>query len=256
MNTRSLATGLGLFACIFIALTSLSLHAAELVCFAAASLTDSLKEIAADYAKETGEKVVFNFGASSFLARQIEEGAPADIFFSADEAKMDSLEKKGLIAKETRKSRLSNSLVIVVSADSSLAIESARELAERKVKRIALADPKTVPAGIYAREYLEKVKLWTKIESKVVPTDNVRAALTAVESGDVEAGVVYRTDAAISKKVKVAYQVPAGDGPAISYSMAALKETRELNAANRFLKHLDSDHAGRVFEKFGFIVRK
>src|SRR6059036_1497290 len=117
--------------------------------FAAASLTDSLKEIAVAYEKQTGEKVVFNFGASSFLARQIEEGAPADIFFSADEARMNGLEKKGLIAKETRKSRLSNSLVIVVSADSSFTIQSAGDLAEPKVKRIALADPKTVPAGIY-----------------------------------------------------------------------------------------------------------
>ena len=255
MNIRSLATCLGLFASVFISPTNSSLHAAEIVCFAAASLTDSLKEIAADYAKETGEKVVFNFGASSFLARQIEEGAPADIFFSADEARMNGLEKKGLIAKETRKSRLSNSLVIVVSADSSFTIQSAGDLAEPKVKRIALADPKTVPAGIYAREYFEKIKLWTAIESKVVPTDNVRAALTAVESGDVEAGMVYRTDAAISKKVKVAYEVPSGDSPAISYPMAALKESRDLEAAKRFLKHLDSDHAGRVFEKFGFIVR-
>ena len=232
-----------------------TLGAATVNVFAAASLTDSLKEIAAAYEKQTGDKIVFNFGASSFLARQIEEGAPAEVFFSADEARMDGLEKKGLVVKETRKSRLSNSLVIVVTADSTAAIKSARDLAEPRVKRIALADPKTVPAGIYAKEYLEKAKLWTRVESKIVPTDNVRAALAAVESGNVEAGLVYKTDAAISKKVKIACEVPARDSPAISYPMAVLKEAKEPEAAKRFLEHLDSEEAGRVFNKFGFIVR-
>ena len=232
-----------------------TLDAAAINVFAAASLTDSLKEIAAAYEKQTGDKVVFNFGASSFLARQIEEGAPAEVFFSADEAGMDGLEKKGLVVKETRNSRLSNSLVIVVTADSMVTIKSAKDLAEPRVKRIVLADPKTVPAGIYAREYLEKAKLWTSVESKIVPTDNVRAALAAVESGNVEVGLVYKTDAAISKKVKIACEVPAGDSPAISYPMAVLKEAKEPEAAKRFLKHLNSEEAGRVFKKFGFIVR-
>lgn len=230
--------------------------AATLTVFAAASLTDSLKEIAAGYEKQTEDKVVFNFGASSFLARQIEEGAPADLFFSADEAKMDGLERKGLVAKETRKSRLSNSLVVVVATDSAITISSPAGLASPEVNRIALADPRTVPAGIYARRFLEEAGLWNDVESKVVPVDNVRAALAAVESGNVEAGMVYKTDAAISKKIKVACEVPAKEGPAISYPVAALKEAKEPDAAKRFLKHLGSDEAGRVFEKFGFIVRR
>src|SRR5262245_50972887 len=195
--------------------------------FASASLTDTLKEIAAAYEKQSGDKVVFNFGASSFLARQIEEGAPADVFFSADEARMDALAKKGLIVTGTRKSRLSNSLVIVVPADDSRPIQSPSDLAEARVQRLALADPKTVPAGIYAREFLEKAGLWTAVEKKVVPTDNVRAALAAVESGNVEAGIVYKTDARISRKVKVAYEVPVKEGPAISYPMAAVKDAKE-----------------------------
>ena len=224
--------------------------------FAAASLTDSLKEIAAAYEKRTGDKIVFNFGASSFLARQIEEGAPADIFFSADEAKMDGLEKKGLLVKETRKSRLSNSLVIVVATDSPLQISSAQDLVQTKIKRIALADPATVPAGIYAKQYLEKLGLWVAVEPRVVPTDNVRAALSAVESGNVEAGIVYKTDAGISKKVKIAYEVAREEGPVISYPVAVLKDSRQLDAAKRFLKELDSDDAARVFGKFGFIVPK
>jgi molybdate transport system substrate-binding protein len=235
---------------------SISVSAATIHLFAAASLTESLKEIAAGYEKQTGDKVVFNFGASSFLARQIEEGAPADIFFSADEAKMDGLEKKGLIVKETRKSRLSNALVIVVASEKGAPIETPKDLASAKVKRLALAEPRTVPAGIYAKEYLQKQNLWPAVEAKVVPTENVRAALAAVEAGNAEAGIVYKTDATMSKKVNVAYEVPASDNPAISYPVAVVKDSKDVNTAKRFLKHLNSDEAGRVFEKFGFIVPK
>ena len=239
-----------------VALNAICSCTAAITVFAAASLTDSLKEITTAYEKETGQKVALNFGASSFLARQIGEGAPADIFFSADEAKMNGLEKKGLILKGTRKSRLSNSLVIVVAADSPLKVGSANDLAGAAVKRIALADPKTVPAGIYSRTYLEKLNLWRAVEPKVVPTDNVRAALAAVESGNVEAGMVYKTDAAISKKVKVAYEVPLNENPDISYSMAVVKDSKEPEEARRLLQYLDSEAAGWVFEKYGFIVRK
>jgi len=245
-----------LLAAIILCLGATTATAADVNVFAAASLTDCLKEIASAYEKQTGDKVIFNFGASSFLARQIEEGAPADIFFSADEARMDGLEKKGLIVKETRKSRLSNSLVIVVASESKLVIRSVSDLARASVTRLALADPKTVPAGIYAKEYLEKAKLWPAVQPKIIPTDNVRAALAAVESGNVEAGIVYKTDAGISKKVKIAHEIPNAEGPAISYPMAVTKESKHPDAAKRFLKHLDSEEAGRIFERFGFIVRK
>ena len=241
---------------VFVLLATTLVHAVEVTVFAAASLTDSLKEIGATYEKQSGEKIVFNFGASSTLARQIEEGAPADLFFSADEAKMDGLEKKGLILKETRKSRLSNSLVIVVAAEGGVAIETPKDLATDKVKRLALAEPKTVPAGIYAKEYLQKQNVWSAVERKVIPTENVRAALAAVEAGNVEAGIVYKTDAAISKKVKVAYEVPVQDSPAIRYPMAVMKEAKQPKAANKFLQYLNSDDAAKIFEKFGFIIRK
>lgn len=231
-----------------------TVFAAELTIFAAASLTDALKEVATDYQKQSRDKLLFDFGASSLLARQIEEGAPADVFFSADEAKMDGLEKKGLILRGTRKSRLSNALVIVVAADRGAQISRTKDLASDKVKRLALAETKTVPAGIYAKDYLQKAGLWESIESKVIPTENVRAALAAVESGNVDAGIVYKTDAAISKKVKVAFEVPLADGPKISYPMAVVRETKQEGAAKRFLEHLDSEAAGRVFRKYGFII--
>jgi molybdate transport system substrate-binding protein len=147
-------------------------------------------------------------------------------------------------------------LVIVVAAERGAAIESAEDLATDKVKRLALAEPKTVPAGIYAKEYLQKQNLWSAVEAKIIPTENVRAALAAVEAGNVEAGIVYKTDAAISKKVKVAYEVPAKDNPAISYPMAVVKEAKEPEAAKIFLQYLNSDAAARVFSRFGFIIRK
>ncbi|HTH47893.1 MAG TPA: molybdate ABC transporter substrate-binding protein [Candidatus Limnocylindria bacterium] len=228
--------------------------AAEITVFAAASLAESLQEIAGVYQQESGDKVTFNFGASSLLARQIEEGAPADLFFSADEAKMDALDGKGLIVKETRKSRLGNTLVIVVASDRPLAISAAQDLADPKVKRLALAEPKSVPAGIYAKEYLTRQKLWTAVEPKVVPTENVRAALAAVESGNVDAGIVYQTDAAISQQVKVAFVVPAAEGPMISYPLALLKESKHPDAAKKFLAYLEAKAAGGIFRRYGFIV--
>jgi len=231
-------------------------RAIEINVFAAASLTDVLKEIGAAYEKQSGEKVSYNFGASSMLERQIEEGAPADVFFSADEAKMDALAAKDLIVKETRKSRLSNSLVIVTSSDSNLKITSPADLTNPKVRRIALADPRAVPAGVYSKAFLEKQKLWPNIEPKVVPVDNVRAALAAVESGNIEVGMVFKTDAAISKKVKVAYEVPADIGPKISYPMAVTKNAKQVESAKEFLKYLGSDDAAKIFTKYGFIVLK
>lgn len=230
------------------------LRAAELTVFAAASLSDSLKEIAVAYEKQSGDKIIFNFAASSLLARQIEEGARADIFFSADEAKMDGLEKKGLIDPATRKSRLGNALVVVVSMDSTLQFRSAADLTNAAVKQIVLADPKAVPAGIYAKAWLAKQQVWSAVESKVVPTENVRGALAAVEAGNVEAGVVYKTDAGISRKVKIAYEVPPSDAPRISYPLALVKESKQSDAAKKFINHLSSEEAGQLFKRFGFIL--
>ena len=137
--------------------------AEEIQLFAAASLTDALQEIAAAYEAKSGDKVLLNLASSSTLARQIQEGAPADLFFSADEAKMDALQKEGLVLQGTRRSLLSNTLVVVVPADSKLEIGSARDLATPRVRTLALAEPRSVPAGIYAREYLLSAKLWSQV---------------------------------------------------------------------------------------------
>jgi molybdate transport system substrate-binding protein len=238
-------------------MTASSLRASEVLVFAAASLTEALRDITSEYQKQSGDKILLNLAASSTLARQIEAGAPADIFFSADEAKMNALQNAGLIVAETRTNLLSNSLVIVVSREGAPTINGPSDLATDKVGRIALADPQMVPAGLYAKEYLEKQNLWAAVSGKVIPTENVRGALAAVESGNVEAGIVYKTDAAISRKVKVAYEVPPEVGPRIRYPMAVLKDSKHLQSARRFLEYLgSSDAAARVFEKYGFIIVK
>jgi molybdate transport system substrate-binding protein len=239
-----------------LSVVALPLPATEVTVFAAASLTDSLKEIAAVYEKQSGDKIVFNFGASSTLARQIEAGAPADIFFSADEAQMNRLAKKGLIDPATRKDRLGNSLVVVVPSDSALEIKSPADLTNAAVKQIALADPKAVPAGVYAMAWLTKLQLWPAVEPRVVPTENVRAALAAVASGNVDAGVVYKTDAAISKRVKIAYEVPRADGPDIRYPMALVKGSPQPEAGKMFLDYLASEEAGQIFMRYGFLLRQ
>ena len=227
--------------------------AAELKIFAAASLSDALPQIARAYEGAGGDKLVFNLGASSLLARQIKEGAPADVFFSADEARMDELAKSGLVLADTRKTLLSNTLVIVVNAREGAAVSAPADLAKDAVRRLALAEPETVPAGVYAKDYLQKAGLGPRLAAKVVSTENVRACLAAVESGNVDAGIVYKTDALISKKVKIAFEIPAAEGPKISYPLAVVKDAPQADAARRLAAHLASPEAMAVFVKHGFL---
>jgi molybdate transport system substrate-binding protein len=221
---------------------------------AAASLTDVLREIGGQYQKDTGDGVLFNFGASSLLGRQIMEGAPADLFISADELKMDQLQQRGFIVNKSRRSILSNTLVIVVPSDSPLKINTPRDLADPAIRNVAVAEPQTVPAGIYAKEYLRKLKIWDRITYKLVPTDNVRGALAAVESGNVETGIVYKTDAMISRIVRIAYEVPRTEGPKISYPAAVLADSKQKAAAQRFLDYLQGPSARDTFRKYGFLL--
>jgi len=238
----------------FALFVSTGVHAATLHISAAASLTDVLQEIAPIYEKQTGDTLLFNLGASSMLARQIQEGAPTDVFISADEAKMDQLQRQHLIVNASRRSILSNTLVIVVPSDSRLRIASPADLAGRSVKSIALAEPSSVPAGIYAKQYLRKLGLWPKVVGRVIPTENVRSALAAVESGNADAGIVYSTDAAISKGVRIAYEVPVSEGPNISYPAAVIADSKEKPAAQRFVDFLQSRAAAELFQKYRFLV--
>ena len=234
---------------------ALPMRAAEVTVFAASSLTDSLKKIAAAYEQTSGDKITFNFAASSTLARQIESGAPADIFFSADEAQMDRLVAKDLIDTNTRVSHLGNALVVVTRTDSTLALTSAADFTNAAIQHLALGDPKAVPAGVYAKKWLTNLSLWPAVEPKVVPCENVRAALAAVEAGNAEAGIVYQTDARISSKVKIAFNASGPEVPAISYPLARVKNAPDSDAAQKFLLYLESDPAAKIFTDYGFTAR-
>jgi len=226
----------------------------EILVSAAASLTDVLNTINKGYQSKSKNTVRFNFGASSGLARQIAEGAPADIFFSADVPQMDTLDKKSLLEPGTRKNLLSNQLVIIVPADSKLPISSPRDLLNADVKRIALAEPSSVPVGVYTREYLTNDGLWEQVKERIAIVQDVRATLASVESGNVEAGFVYKTDAAVSNKVRIVYEVPLDKGPKIIYPVAIVKESKQKNAAGDFLSYLVTPGSKELFKKYGFIV--
>jgi len=234
-------------------LAATHLLAEDITVFAAASLTDSLKEIATAYEKTSGDKVVFNFGASSALAQQIQAGSPADVFFSADEAKMDALDAKQLIVKETRVSLLGNTLVVIAPNDAP-PLTKLEDLTLPRIKYISLGDPKAVPVGIYAKAHLEKSGLWSQVASKIISAENVRASLAVVESGNAEAGIVYKTDAAISKKVKISFEIPAAESPKISYPVALVQDSRHAAAARKFLIYLAGPESAATFQRFGFSI--
>jgi molybdate transport system substrate-binding protein len=227
---------------------------AEIVVYAAASLRDVLQSLAPACERPLGVRLVFNFGASNDLARQIEAGGKADVFFSADEESMDRIERAGLVDRASRRSVLSNRLVVVGPKSGPQSLRSASDLAGPEMRRLSLADPRAVPAGKYARAWLEKAGIWKDVESRVVPGLDVRAALAAVESGGADLAVVYRTDAALSRRVRVLYEVPESEGPHISYPVAALSDRPRPAAARRVVAWLAGAEAAAMFERSGFII--
>lgn len=228
-------------------------NAPEIVVYAAASLRDALQELEPTAERAAGVRLVFNFGASSDLARQIEAANKADVFLSADEDWMDHVARAGLVDAGSRRAMLSNRLVVVGAPDSPLAIGSATDLARAPFKRLALANPEAVPAGKYAKAWLDRQGLWAAVGPRVLPGVDVRAALAAVEAGAAEVGIVYATDAVLSKSVRVLYAVPVGQGPPIVYTVAALADRPHLDAARAVVAWLAGPAARPVFERFGFV---
>lgn len=236
-------------------------RAGELSVYAAASLRDVLGKIAPRFEKESGETVVFNFGSSGDLARQIVAAAKADVFLSAGVKEMDQVAAEHLVAEGTRRDLLSNQLVVIESRDAAHPDRSrfkapfvATQLADPSVTRLSLADPATVPAGRYAKEWLEKVGVWTQVAGRVLPAVDVRAALAAVASGGAPAGIVYRTDAAHADGVRVAHVVPLAEGARIVYPVAAIRDRPALAQAKRFLAFLSTRESRATFEGDGFAV--
>ncbi len=227
---------------------------AQLIVSAAASLTDALKELAPIYeANRPNVTVRYNFASSGALQQQIINGAPADIFISAAAKQMNGLEQKKLLLAKTRRNLLTNRLVLVVAANRS-GINNLSSLADSQVKRIAIGDPRSVPAGEYAQAALTKAGLWNQLKPKLVFANNVRQVLQFVEAGNADAGLVYLTDAKTTNKVKIAQTIPPNLYPPIIYPIAVLKNSRHPNDAKAFAEFLFSNPAQQVFTKYGFKV--
>src|SRR5450631_2402279 len=238
--SRWLVPGLRTWAFAALALVRGAAGAADLTVSAAASLTNAFKEIGTAFeAANPGTKVQLNFGASGALFQQIAKGAPVDVFASADEETMDQAEQQQLVRKETRVDFASNSLVVIVPADAATPPKSLGELRSVAYRRIAIGLPASVPVGRYTRAVLEKAQLWPALEAKMVGAQTVRQALDYVARGEVEAGFVYATDAAIMPdKVKVAFTVPT-DTPVL-YPIAPIAASSNAAAAQKFLAYVAS----------------
>jgi molybdate transport system substrate-binding protein len=231
--------------------------AKDVVVFAAASLKNALDEASAAYEKEAGVKAPISYAASSTLAKQVETGAPADIFISADLDWMDYLQKRNLIKTDTRVTLLGNKLVLVAPANSNAKIEIAPGFALADLlgnERLAMADPSAVPAGKYGKAALEKLGVWASVSSKVAPAEDVRSALLLVSRGETPLGIVYATDAAADKGVRIVAAFPEDSHPPIVYPAAVLASS-ENPAAAAFLDYLKSDKARPFFERQGFTFK-
>jgi molybdate transport system substrate-binding protein len=225
----------------------------EVVVFAAASLRESVAEIAKDYEAQNPKiRVVQNFAGSNELAQQILATPKADLFVSASEEWMDRLEKGGRVEAGTRRLLLSNRLVIVAGRESALSIASAEDLATARYRHLVLANPDAVPAGQYAKKYLESRGLWSKVEARVLPMPDVRAALAQAERQAEVVAIVYATDARASKQVKVLFEIPPAEAPKIGYPVALIAGRPNREAARGFYDRLVSDRALKVFEARGF----
>jgi molybdate transport system substrate-binding protein len=219
---------------------------------AAISLTDALVEIEKAYRASGGGPVRFNFAGSNVLARQIANGAPADIFISADLVQMHYVERAGAIKAGGFSYLLSNRLAIVVPPGRPLGGSTAQALAAPGVKRIAIGDPAAVPAGFYARKFLQHEGQWEALQPKLLALVNVRAALAAVENGAADAAIVYESDAASSSKVSVAFIVPRQMTGPIVYPAAVLERSRNKAAAQHFMTFLRGETARTIFTRFKF----
>jgi molybdate transport system substrate-binding protein len=226
----------------------------EIVIDAAASLREALGEVAPHCEKATSARILLNLGASSDLARQIEAAEKADLFFSADESSVDRLSKLGLVEAGTRRSILSNRLVVVGPADSPLAVKSAQDLAGESVRHLSLANPESVPAGKYAKAWLQTAGVWDRVKDRVVPGVDVRAALAVVSAGAAEAGIVYATDASVEPKVRVLLAAPAEEAPPISYPLVVLRNRPFPDVARRVADCLAGEEALAIYTHRGFIV--
>ncbi len=223
----------------------------ELNVAAAASLKDAATELQSMYtAKHPEVKITFNFAASGTLQKQIEEGAPTDLFISAGKKQMDALAEKDLLVADSRKDLLGNDLVLIAGKDSIL--KDLNGLTDPAIKKISIGTPETVPAGKYAQEALTSLNLYDQLQAKIVMAKDVRQVLTYVETGNVDAGLVYKSDTYGADKVKVVTVVPESSHKPIVYPMSIIKASKNQKEAQAFADFLASSEAAAVFSKYQF----
>lgn len=220
---------------------------------AAISLKDALTEIQQQYqAVHPNAKIIFNLGASGTLAQQIAQGAPADIFIPAATQQMDELAVQKLIAPASRVNLVENKLVLIVPQQSPSTLQNFADLRRNTVHKVAIGEPSVVPAGQYAKQTLQNLGLWDDVKNKAVLAKDVRTVLAYVETGNVDAGLVYQTDAAASSKVRIVAVAPAGSHDPIVYPAAVLASAQQRQAVQDFYAYLTGPAAQAVFAKYGF----
>jgi molybdate transport system substrate-binding protein len=226
----------------------------ELTISAAASMQEALTELQRNYEKEhPNVKLLFNYGATGALQQQIEHGAPVDVFFSASEEKFDELLEKGLVEKQNSIDLVSNEIVLIQNKHANHQITGFAGLSDSKIKRISIGTPESVPAGKYAKETLESQKIWPQLEGKIVFAKDVRQVLTYVESGNVDAGIVYKTDAIGSKKIKIVETADSQSHSPIIYPLGVVKKSKQKLEAINFYDYLQSEKAEELLEDYGFL---
>lgn len=222
---------------------------------AAASLTDAITAVNNLYMQENENvEILTNLAASGTLQQQIEQGAPADVFISAAAKQMNALEEAGLILNETRQDLLNNKVVLIVPTNSTLGLTDFMDILNDDVEQVALGDPEFVPAGTYGKQALELLGIYDDVQSKLILGSDVRQVLAYVEGGNVDAGIVYSTDAAISDSVEVVADAPDEINSKIVYPVAVIKASTNVEAANDYIDFLFSGEAKAIFEEYGFSV--
>lgn len=256
---RPVLAGLMLLSLFFVDAQAQKADTTTITIFAAASLRNALDDAAKAFEKSTGDKVVISYAGSSALAKQIEQGAPADIFISADLDWMDYVAKAKLIKNDTRFNLLGNRLVLIAPKTSTVSVKIAKDFPLATIlgdNHIAMADVKSVPAGKYGSAALKKLGVWSSVEPKVAQAANVRAALALVAQGEAPLGIVYETDAAAEPKVKIVGVFPDDTHPPIIYPIAITAATKNADAAKAFIDYLKTPDAQAFFTRQGFTILK
>lgn len=225
----------------------------ELTISAAASMQGALSDLQKLYEEEhKNVHLYFNFGASGALQQQIEQGAPVDLFLSASEDKFDSLVEKGFIMKKNNVDLVGNELVLIQNKKSKTQLTGFRDLLKPTMKRMAIGTPESVPAGKYAQETLKQLNIWSQLDKRIVFAKDVRQVLTYVETGNVDAGIVYKTDALVSQKVEIMATADSRSHTPIIYPLGVVKASKQREEAISFYQFLKSEKAKTIFEDYGF----